>query len=136
MTMPVMNTIVRCGTIVGLLMLAAACNADGPTAPSWLRVPPSTVQPPPAPVPPPPAPVPPPPIPPFSGPTTTYVFSGPLSCPVSGFTTASKYVLYDSGAFSFQYVSLAEYVGSYRLENGRIDFYFSGDVAAGTLNGD
>jgi hypothetical protein len=52
---------------------------------------------------------------PLSGPATSYHFSGALSYPIRDYTTASKYVLYDSGAFSLQYASLGgDYVGTYR----------------------
>ena len=93
--------------------------------------------------PPPPAGDPPPPPaekPPLTGPATTYLFSGPLSHPVSGYTTASKYVLYDNGAFSLEYEEFATpYLGTYRQENGLIDFDFiagGSSDASGALNGD
>ena len=77
-------------------------------------------------------------FPPLSGPSKTYVFSGQLEYRVSLFTETSKYVLYENGAFSLQYVSPAfELVGAYLLQDGRIGFAFSpSGSASGTLNGD
>lgn len=121
-----MTAVVRCGTLVGVLVLSVACsNANRPTAPS---LPPSTVPPPPTGGP-----------PPLNGSAASYEFSGPLSYPVRPYTTASKYVLSADGAFSLQYPSLGgEYVGTYREEAGRISFGFAADsrwVATGTLTG-
>ena len=95
-------------------------------------------------MPPPPAdqPSPPPPAekPPLTGPATTYLFSGPLSSGVTPYTAGSKYVLYDNGAFSFEYPSqLVPYSGTYRQENGlfHFDFVANGSSdASGMLNGD
>ena len=77
-------------------------------------------------------------FPPLSGPSNTYVFSGELERPVTHYTAASQYVLYENGAFSFQYLTLgAKMVGAYLLQDGRISFVFSGGGdASGTLNGD
>jgi hypothetical protein len=128
-----MGAVVRCGTLLAFLVFAVACgNGDGPTAPGST---PSTPTPLPTPPPPPAG------QPPLTGPATTYLFfSGPLSAPVSPDTRDSSYVLYDNGAFSFQYVSLAvQYPGSYRQEDGRIYFDFEADSswdASGTLNDD
>jgi len=105
-------------------------------APSALLPQPPISQPPPSA---PPAP-PPPQQPPLPGPTTTYVFSEPLGYPVSGYTRASKYVLYDSGAFALEYAGFERpYAGAYRLENGRISFDFNANGssdASGDLTGD
>jgi hypothetical protein len=78
-------------------------------------------------------------LPPVSGPADVYVFSGNLSYPVVGYTTTSRYVLYENGAFALQYASLGAYVGTYRQESGLISFVFAGDArwtATGTLNGE
>ena len=128
-----MTAVVRCGTLVGLLVFCVACDGR-PTAPGSLPPRPSTF----------PTPLTPP-LPPLSGPSTTYHFLAPLDYPlVSGsHTPTSKYVLYDNGAYSFRYESLGvTYTGSYQREDGRIIF----DPAAarpgaepptiGTLNGD
>lgn len=115
-----MTAVVRCGTLVGLLVLCVACDdAQRTTAPSSL-LPPRTSTPSPPPMPPPP---------PLSGPSTTYHFSAPLDYQVSGFTLTSSYVLYDNGAFSLRYESLGEgtYTGSYRQEEARIIFDFGAD---------
>jgi hypothetical protein len=76
----------------------------------------------------------------LTGPGTTYVFSGPLSYQVSPFTTASKYVLYDNGAFALQYESSSNpLLGVYRQDNGGISFDFGANNssdASGTLIGD
>jgi len=83
----------------------------------------------------------------LSGPSRSYHFSAPLDRPVYDFTLASRYVLYDNGAFSLRYESLGEgaYTGSYRQEDGHILFDFGADGvgsqlggpdAIGTLNGD
>ena len=124
-----MSVIGRGGTLVALLVFSVSCsNADRPTAPSPLPAPLPAAPPPPTPG-----------MPPLSGPATSYHYSGPLDHPVTGYTTTSKFVLYDSGAFSLQYASLAlEYVGSYRQEAERILFDFRADGrwhALGTLNG-
>jgi hypothetical protein len=110
-------------------MLFLGCDQiDRPTAPSVLPPqPPTTGQPSPAPG-----------VPPASGPARTFDFAGPLSYPVSGYTQASKYVLYENGAFALQY-SAGQYIGSYHEERGDIIFRFADDSrweARGTLNGD
>ena len=129
---------VRCGTLLAFLALSVACT-DQITAPSS-----SAPEPPVTPTPTPPG-QPPPPggQPPLTGPSVTYLFSGPLSYPVSGFTPRSKYVLYDNGAFALHYEGIEfVYVGAYRPdEDGRIYLDFGADGAAsaysdawGTLN--
>ena len=131
-----MAALVRCGTLIGLLVCCGACDAR-PTAPSSLFRPAATTRPT---EPPPPA-APRPPAPPLSGPSITYEFSAPLDYPVREFTRASTFVLYENGAFSF----LGSYTGSYQQEDGRIIFDFGADGsqsqtgepdANGTLEGD
>lgn len=79
----------------------------------------------------------------MTGRSITYLFSGQLSFPVSGFTTRSRYVLYDNGAFALHYEGIQfVYVGAYRPdEDGRIYLDFGADGAVngysdawGTLN--
>jgi hypothetical protein len=129
---------VRCGTLVGLLVLSVACDAQRPRAPS----PPPSSTPPTAPTPPAP-----PSGPPLTGPSTTYRFSAPLDRPVRDYTLMSSYVLYENGAFALRYSESVAYMdtGSYRQEAGRIIFDFVGDSqpspdgqpeAIGTLDGD
>jgi hypothetical protein len=126
-----MTATLRCGTFVGVLALSIACSkADRPTAPSPTTAPSASTSPPP-------------PVfdprvfPPVTGPSNTYVFSGELERPVTHHTAASQYVLYENGAFSFQYLTLGSpMVGAYLLQDGRISFAFSGGGdASGTLNG-
>ena len=75
-------------------------------------------------------------VPPLIGPSTTYVFSGPLDYRVSHFTETSKYVLYDNGAFQLQYL-IGTLTGAYERENDRISFRFAaGGDAKGTLKSD
>jgi hypothetical protein len=136
---------VRCGTLLAILVFSVACgsgSADRLTFPSSLSAQrPSMPQPPQDPPPePPPAPRPAE-QPPLTGPATTYLFSEPLSYRVSDYTIGSKYVLYDNGAFTFQYPAQAvPYLGAYRQENGGISFDFSptdgSQDASGALNGD
>ena len=127
---------VRCGTLLTFMVVFVACDkADPPTAPSPSFPTQPRPQPPPMPPPPPAG------QPPLTGPATTYLFSGPLLYPVRDFTTGSKYVLYETGAFSLQYPSFSDpgYLGSYRQENDEINFDFGADGswdASGTLNGD
>ena len=85
-----MNTTVRRGAVVVLLVFSVACGSSGPTSPSGTRQPPSL-----------PSPTPRLPIdfPPLSGPSRTFIFDGELSYPVSDFTRESRFVLYDNGAF-------------------------------------
>ena len=128
-----MTATLRCGTFVGVLALSIACSkADRPTAPSPTTAPSASTSPPP-------------PVfdprvfPPVTGPSNTYVFSGELERPVTHYTAASQYVLYENGAFSFQYVTLGGQLatGAYLLQDGRISFVFSrGGEDSGTLNGD
>jgi hypothetical protein len=131
---------VRCGMLLAFLVFSVACgSADRPTFPSSLSTQRSSMpQPPPEP---PPSPRPPAEQPPLTGPATTYLFSGPLSYRVSDYTTGSKYVLYDNGAFTFQYPTQSvPYVGAYRQETVGISFDFSpvdgSWDASGALNGD
>jgi hypothetical protein len=84
-----MRTGVRWGAVVVLLMIAAACGDSG-----LLRrlehVSPR------------PLPAPPPTFPPLSGASRTFNFARELSYRVSEYTKASRFVLYDNGAFVLQ----------------------------------
>jgi|RhiMetdeSRZDD1v2_1073273.scaffolds.fasta_scaffold1185024_2 hypothetical protein len=136
-----MNTTVRCGAVVVLLVLLAACGNSVPTSPTGTS-PPSEL----------PPPTPPPPqinFPPLSGPSRTFIFDRELSYPVRDFTRKSRFVLYDNGAFELQYppsqYGPGLFRGAYQNVDGVIMFLFefqgrkSGtpwDDATGTLKGD
>ena len=122
-----------CVMLIGMLLTSIACSdAKSSTAPGPLATPLfQTYEPPP----------PPPPPPPLSSPATTYVFSGPLSYSVSDYTVASRYVLYQNGAFMavFRYSLPDEghVVGSYAQKDGNLTFRFvGGGSASATLRGD
>jgi hypothetical protein len=106
-----MPRVLRCGWLFGGLMLGLACGTEQPTAPSVVPVPPTITQPP----------------PPLSSgePVATYVFSGPLDYAISGFTSASQYLLYDNGVYGLRYDAFAHvYLGTYRQDNDTITFRF------------
>lgn len=122
-------TAVRRGAILVLAALSVTCGRiDPPTAPTSTPTQPVSPAPPPRPAE----------YPPIIGPASVFDFSGPLSYPVRGYTTTSRYVLYDNGAFALQYLGF-EYPGSYEKEGGTIRFLFSPSDsrsgAVGTLNG-
>src|SRR5262245_47123339 len=123
-----MKTAVRRGAVVVLVVLPASCGGSGPTSPTGTSQPPA-----PSPAPPPPST-----FPPMSGASRTFIFDRELSDPVRDYTKASRFVLYDNGAFVLQYVSLpAEYRGGYTEVNGVIAFDFGSPWrATGTLKGD
>ena len=92
-----------------------------------------------------PAPQPPTNFPPLSGPSRTFNFDHGLFDFVRDYTSNSRFVLYDNGAFALQYFSLVEgdgYRGRYTETNGVIDFDWEGWSnagpwdAIGTLTGD
>ena len=119
----------RCGLLIGVLMLGLACGTEPPTGPGPVPTPPTITQPPPQPPQGPPR--------SWGEPVATYVFSGPLNYPVSGFTPGSQYLLYDNGGFGLRYDAFAQvYLGTYQQENDTITFQFSGQIATGTLKGD
>jgi hypothetical protein len=119
-----MTRVLRCGSLIGVLMLGLACGTEQPTAPSAVSAPPTTTQP--------PQPL------PSGEPVATYVFSGPLDYAIRGFTTGSQYLLYDNGVFGLRYDAFAHvYLGRYRQDNATITFLFDGaGIATGTLKGD
>ena len=124
-----MTAIVRCGMLVGVLGLSAACTDDPPTAPSSVPTPAAPVQPRPAVD-----------VPPLTGPSITYLFlSGRFSRPVAHYTATSQYVLYDNGAFALQIASPpSQTTGIYQQEAARITFRFAASSqweATATLNG-
>ena len=125
----------RCGAIVVLFVLAAACGSSVPTSPTV------TSQAPPF-----PSPTPPPTtkFPPLSGPSRTFVFDRELTYRVNDYTKKSRFTLYDNGAFVLQFPSVGEggYRGGYAGADGVITFEWEGwNVvgpwgATGTLKGD
>jgi ABC-type transport system substrate-binding protein len=129
-----MNTTVRRGAVIVLLVLSAACSSSAPTSPTGTSQPPALPS---------PAPGPPTGFPPLTGPSHTFVFGRELSYPVSNYTRQSRFVLYDNGAFVLQYVGLvADYRGGYTEANGVISFEWEGWSVAGpwgatgTIRGD
>jgi hypothetical protein len=115
----------RCIALFSALVLSIACDYNNPPA-----APSSTPTPSPSPTV----------VRPTVIPGSIYLFSAPLSHPVAGYTSSSRYVLDDHGGFALQYPSLSgEYAGTYRQENGVLTFHFNGDgrwEAIGTLTGD
>jgi len=68
----------------------------------------------------------------LTGPSRTFIFVRELSYPVSNYTSQSRFVLYDNGAFVLQYVGLgADYGGGYTETNGVIAFEWEGWSVAG-----
>jgi hypothetical protein len=130
-----MTRALRCGSLIGVLMVGLACGTERPTAPSAVPTSPTTTQPPLPPTrPPPPQ--------PSGEPVATYVFNGPLDYAIRGFTTGSQYLLYENGMFGLRYDAFGHvYLGAYRQDNATITFLFhasTGDRvdATGTLKGD
>ena len=115
----------RCGSLIGVLMLGLACGTEGPTAPSAVPNPSTSVPPqPPQPV-------------PSGEPVATYVFSGPLNYAVSGSTSGSQYLLYGNGVFGLRYDAFPHvYLGTYQQDDDTITFRFGDQFATGTLKGD
>jgi hypothetical protein len=118
----IMNSTVRRGAVVVVLVLSAACGSSGPTAPTGTGQPPALASPPPSPTTN---------FPPLSGPSRTFIFDHELSYRVSDYTTRSRFVLYSNGAFVLQYAGLGEYRGGYTDANGIITFEWEGWSAAG-----
>jgi hypothetical protein len=117
-----MNTTVRRGAAVILLVLCSACGSSAPTSPTVIPQP----QPLPTPSPPPPRT-----FPPLSGPSRTFAFDHELTHPVRDYTKRSRIVLYDNGAFVLRYDGLGEYRGGYTESSGIITFEWEGWSAAG-----
>jgi hypothetical protein len=68
----------------------------------------------------------------LSGPSLTFTFDKALAYGVRDYTKQSRFVLYDTGGFALQYVSLGgEYRGGYTESNGVITFAWEGWSTAG-----
>jgi hypothetical protein len=112
------------GTLVGLVLLSIACGRSTPAAPTAGSQGPA--------VPSLPAPPPPTNFPALSGLSRTFTFDHELTYPLRDYTKQSRFVLYDNGAFTLQYVSLGmEYRGGYTESNGVITFQWEGWSTAG-----
>src|SRR5688500_8673778 len=112
--------VLRCGSLIGALILGLACGTNQPTAPSPVTTPPTVT----------PRPTPPQPLP-VGEPVATYVFNGPLDHAVSGFTSGSQYLLYDNGVFGLRYDAFAHvYLGTYQQDYDTIGFRFGGQSYA------
>lgn len=71
------------------------------------------------------------PYPAVQQPARVFDVSGPVSYPLSTWTLASRYVLYDDGAFVLQFLSGRNYTGRYQQQNGDVTFQWDGGSAAG-----
>ncbi len=129
-----MNTTVRRGAAVFLVVLSTACGSSAPTSPTAIPQPLPTPAPPTAP----PTRA----FPPLSGPSRTFAFDRELSYRVRDYTKRSSFVLYDNGAFVLRYGGPGEYRGGYTVADGVITFDWEGWSAAGpwgatgTIRGD
>jgi hypothetical protein len=120
---PVIRAVIRCGAAVGLVVLSVACGTSVPTAPSPVAQPAAVSV---VPGPPPTN------FPPASGPSRTFVFDHTLNGRATDYTKQSRFVLYDNGAFSLEYLSLGgRYRGGYTESNGVITFAWEGWSVAG-----
>ena len=120
----VMNTAISRGTLVGVVVLSIACGRSTPTAPTATSQGHA--------VPSPPAP-PPTNFPALSGLSRTFTFAHELTYHLSDYTKQSRFVLYDNGAFTLQYLSLGiEYRGGYTASNGVVAFQWEGWSTAGS----
>ena len=117
-----MNTTVRRGAAVFLVVLSTACGSSAPTTPTAipqpLPVPAPSAQPTRT-------------LPPLAGPSRTFVFDRELKYRVSDYTRKSSFVLYDNGAFVLRYGGPGEYRGGYTVADGVITFDWEGWSAAG-----
>lgn len=124
-TASMMCTVISRGTLVGLVVLSIACGRSTPTAPTAGSQGPA--------VPSLPAPPPPTNFPARSGPSRTFTFDHELTYALRDYTKQSRFVLYDNGAFTLQYLSLGiEYRGGYTASNGGVTFQWEGWSTAGT----
>ena len=119
------QTAVRRGALLAVLVVAIACGDSGPASPTATMAPTAV-----------PTPTGPPPrnFPPLSGPSRTFTFDHELEYRVSDYTKNSRLVLYDNGAFVLQYPTLAGgggYRGGYTEANGAITFEWEGWSVAG-----
>ena len=119
---------IRCGALVMLLVLSAACGASGPASPSVRTEPTAS-----------PGPTPPPArnFPALSGPSQIFSFDHELSYRVRDYTKQSRFLLYDNGAFVLDTPESADmqlqgaYRGGYTHANGVITFEWEGWSTAG-----
>ncbi len=118
-----MNSTVRRGAAVFLVVLCSACGSSAPTSPTVIPQP----QPVPAPTPSPPRA-----FPPLSGPSRTFVFDHELTDPVRDYTKRSRFILYDNGAFVLRYEGIGDYRGGFTESNGVITLDWEGWSAAGS----
>lgn len=107
-------------TVVLLLFVSAACADWGPSPLEG-----------PGQAPPPPAVPDRPDFPPPSGASRSFAFARNLSYPVREYTTKSRFVLYDNGAFVLEYAGLGEYRGGYTRSDGVLAFEWEGWSTAG-----
>ena len=103
-----------------LAVCASACSADSrPTGPT----PPAVAAPPTVPAPGG--------FPPPSGNRRTYAFDSPVGASVASYTRASRYSLYENGAFELQYGIGGIYRGRFEQTNSLVTFYWEGWSTAG-----
>ena len=108
----------RLSILAAVVVCASACTPESRvTAPTPCTAAPA-----------PPAPAPPArPFPPPSGPSRVYEFAAPLTRTVADYTRASRYVLYDNGAFELQYYVLGgSYRGGYEQAVDIVTFHWEG----------
>jgi hypothetical protein len=89
-----MNTTVRRGAVVFLVVLSTACGSSAPSSPTAIPQPLPVAA---------PTALPPRTFPPLSGPSRTFVFDRELKYRVSDYTRKSSFMLYDNGAFVLRY---------------------------------
>jgi hypothetical protein len=120
-----MRTGIPWASLASLVIVSVSCGSSGPSTPTTTLTSPTIVLPPGVP--------PRPNFPAPTGPSRTFVFDHQLSYPVSDYTKASRFVLYDDGAFTLHYTSLPgnPYRGGYSDANGTITFDWEGWSVAG-----
>jgi hypothetical protein len=126
--MTAMRAALRCGPLAIAILASGCSDMYMPTAPTATASPVASTPPPP------PGPRIPE-YPPLTKPARIYVFEQELSDPVRQWTTGSRFVLYDDGTFSLQYLySLGqhEYKGTYSEAGGVMTFQWEGWSAAGS----
>jgi hypothetical protein len=122
--------VARVWVLAVLAVCVSACSSPESRFTAPTPTPPPVAAAPPAPA---PAPQPPPlPFPPPSGPSRVYDFASPLTRIVADYTRASRYVLYDNGAFELQYYRLGgSYRGRYEQTETAVTFHWEGWSSAG-----
>ena len=135
-----MTRALRCGSLIGVLIVGFGCGTEGPTTLNPVPAPSTTPPPTPPPLPPPTPPPPPP-----GELVATYVFSDRLDYAVGAITAESQYLLYANEVFEWRNGDdsfFSVWRGTYRQENATLTFRFSGrwtddaGFATGTLQGD